>query len=71
MIEEVAKKFAVNKEDIVVLGDRLYTDIASGVNAGVDTVLVLSGEATLKDYEESEVKSEFVLTHVKELNSLL
>ena len=71
MIEEVAKKFAVKKEDIVVLGDRLYTDIASGVNAGVDTVLVLSGEATLKDYEESEVKPEFVLTHVKELNSLL
>ncbi len=71
MIEEVMKKFGVQKEEVVVLGDRLYTDIASGVNAGVDTVLVLSGESTLKDYEESEVKPTFVLNHVKEINDLL
>ena len=44
MIEEVVKKFKVDKKDVVVVGDRIYTDIASGVNAGVDTVLVLSGE---------------------------
>ncbi len=71
MIEEVMKKFAVEKEDVVVLGDRIYTDIASGVNAGVDTVLVLSGESTLKDYEESAVKPTFVINHVKELNEII
>ena len=71
MIEEIMKKEGVCKEDVVVLGDRLYTDIASGVNAGVDTVFVLSGEGTIKDYEESEAKSTFVLNHVKEINPLL
>ena len=50
-----------------MFGDRLYTDIASGVNAGVDTVFVLSGEATMKDYYESEVKPTYVLNSVKDL----
>ena len=71
MIEEVMKKFGVTKEEVVVLGDRIYTDIASGVNAGVDTVLVLSGESTIKDYEESDAKPTFVLNHVKEINGLI
>ena len=67
MINIVMKKFGVEKSDTVVIGDRLYTDIASGVNADVDTVMVLSGEATLKDYEESEVKPTYVLNSVKEM----
>lgn len=67
MIFSVMEKFGVDKCDTAVFGDRLYTDIASGVNAGVDTVLVLSGEATMKDYEESPVKPTFVLNHVNQL----
>lgn len=67
MINIVCNKFGVTKEDTVVVGDRIYTDIASGVNAGVDTVMVLSGEATLKDYEKSEIKPTFVLNSVKDM----
>ena len=67
MVFEVMKKFGRSKEETVVIGDRLYTDIASGVNAGVDTICVLSGEATLKDIEESEVKPTFVFESVKDL----
>ena len=67
MIEVVMEKFGYTKEETVVFGDRLYTDIASGVNAGVDTVLVLSGEATMEDYNNSDVKSTFVLNSVKDL----
>ena len=36
-------------EQTVLLGDRLYTDVACGVNAGIDTVFVLSGEGTMAD----------------------
>lgn len=38
-------------EQTVLLGDRLYTDIACGANAGIDTVFVLSGEGTETDIE--------------------
>ena len=65
MIYSAMKKFSATKEQTVVFGDRLYTDIASGVNAGVDTVFVLSGEATMKDLEQSDVKPTFVLNSVK------
>lgn len=67
MINVVMEKFGCTKEQTVVFGDRIYTDIASGYNAGVDTVLVLSGEATMKDYENSEIKPTFVLNSVKDL----
>lgn len=67
MIETVMKKFGADKEQTLVVGDRLYTDVASGVNAGVDTVLVLSGEATPRDLSESEVKPSYVLNGVWEI----
>ena len=42
MIFETMKKFGVPAKDAVVIGDRLYTDVAAGNNAGVDSVCVLS-----------------------------
>lgn len=65
------KKTGMSKEQTVVIGDRLYTDIACGVNAGVSTVFVLSGEGTLEDMEKSEVKPEFVMSGVKEIYNTL
>ena len=42
-------KFGYTKDESVMVGDRVYTDIASGYNAGIDTVFVLSGEGTEAD----------------------
>ena len=67
MINEVAKKFSVNKSQIVVIGDRLYTDIAAGENAGVDTVLVLSGEATIESMQNFSEKPTYVFNGVWEI----
>ena len=70
MINIAMQKFGYTKEQTVVFGDRLYTDIASGNSAGVDTVLVLSGEATINDYSESTIKSTYVLQSVKDMLKL-
>lgn len=35
-------------EDCVMVGDRLYTDIAMAVDAGIDSALVLTGESTME-----------------------
>ncbi len=53
IVESVLEKWNVHKEDIVCVGDRLYTDIAVGINAGVDTVLVLTGEAKMEDLSDT------------------
>ena len=44
----------------VLLGDRLYTDIACGAAAGIDTVFVLSGEGTEADIEKFGVQPTWV-----------
>lgn len=33
-----------------MIGDRLYTDVACGINAGIDSIFVLSGEGTEADH---------------------
>ena len=47
-------------EQTVLLGDRLYTDIACGAGAGIDTVFVLSGEGTEADIEKFGVQPTWV-----------
>ena len=47
-------------EQTVLLGDRLYTDVACGVNAGIDTVFVLSGEGTMADIDTYQIHPTWV-----------
>ncbi len=54
-------------EETAVIGDRLYTDIACGVNAGIHSIFVLSGEGTMEDVEASETKPEFIYKNIREL----
>lgn len=52
----------------LVVGDRLYTDVACGVNAGIDAAFVLSGEGTLADLEQSEVRPTWVFDDIAALH---
>ena len=54
-------------EQTIMIGDRLYTDIASGVNAGIDTAFVLSGEGTREDLAASETKPTWVFDDIAAL----
>ncbi len=67
MIYLALDKFGYKKEDAVMIGDRLYTDIASGCNAGIDTVFVLSGEGRLEDLKENGVKPAYVMDNIREV----
>lgn len=67
MIDIVRNKFGCTREETLVIGDRLYTDIASGNNAGVDTVCVLSGEASEEDIRNSEEKPTYTFRDIKAL----
>ncbi len=46
MISEIT---GVAKADMIIFGDRLYTDIATGKRHGITAVLVLSGESAAED----------------------
>jgi phosphoglycolate/pyridoxal phosphate phosphatase family enzyme len=55
------EKWGVDAAHTLVVGDRIYTDIKSGINAGCVTVLVLSGETTPEILEKSQDKPDFCL----------
>ncbi len=66
MIELALKQRGLTTADAMFIGDRLYTDIACGCNAGIDTAFVLSGEGTLEDLAKSEAKPTYVLKNIGE-----
>ena len=67
MVNCVLKKLNCKREDAVIVGDRLYTDIKTGANAQVDTICVLSGEASMEDILHGEVEPTYIFKSVKEI----
>ncbi|MBQ6701810.1 MAG: HAD-IIA family hydrolase [Clostridia bacterium] len=65
------EKEGFKKEETVVIGDRIYTDIKSGLNAGALTILVMSGETTYEILEKSVDKPDIVMEDAGELLKIL
>lgn len=61
------EKTGYTKEQTAVIGDRIYTDIKSGLNAEATTILVMSGETTYEILEASEDKPHYVMSSAKEI----
>lgn len=51
----------IEKSDILMIGDRLYTDILMAKNFGIDSVLVLSGDTTRDVVESSNIQPTYIL----------
>ncbi len=60
IVDGMLELTGMKPEELCICGDRLYTDIATGVNAGVLALCVLTGEATQGDIELSTVKPDLV-----------
>lgn len=55
ILEEALRYFGLRKEDAVIIGDNLETDILLGVNNGVETAFVTSGVHTREDVERLQI----------------
>ena len=64
MVYQALERTGTEKEDAIIVGDRLYTDIACGINAGIDTALVLSGETKKEDLANSPYTPTYVFENV-------
>jgi len=51
--EQLRTHLGCEKEEMVMVGDRLNTDILGANNYGMDSILVLSGETTRKMHEQA------------------
>ncbi len=68
IVRELARNWDVEVSEMLMVGDRLYTDIALGQTAGVQTALVLTGETKRSDLPGSPFKPDLIFEN---LNGLL
>lgn len=55
-----------SEEETIVIGDRLYTDIACGIAAGVETCVVYTGEATKEEVKNTEFIPDYEFDTIKD-----
>ena len=67
IMDYLAAREGVLKNQTAMVGDRLYTDVAAGVCNGYTGILVLSGEAGMRDVEKSEIIPHLIFSSVKEM----
>lgn len=67
MLTLAMERYGFSKDESVMIGDRVYTDIASGYNAGIDTIFVLSGEGTMADAENSDTPPTYIFKGIREV----
>lgn len=70
-VDSIIEKYGFSKDEIIMVGDRLYTDIKMGEVSQISTALVLSGETTIEDYNNSNIKADLVLNSVKDFIEIL
>lgn len=67
MIRLAMEKMGVSPHETAVVGDRIYTDIKSGLNAGAVSILVMSGETTEEILQQSADKPDIVMSSAAEI----
>lgn len=71
MVNALLEKYSVNLEDVVMVGDRLYTDIKMGEVSNISTVLVYSGETTRQMYKNSKIQADWEFDSVKDMINII
>jgi HAD superfamily hydrolase (TIGR01450 family) len=67
MVDLALERTGFAPEQAVIIGDRLYTDVACGVNAGIDSIFVLSGEGVMEDMEKYQITPTWVFPDIEKI----
>ena len=65
MVKMAAELLKIPVQDLMIVGDRIYTDMQMGFDAGCQTTLVLSGESTVATFEKAPRKPDLVFDNVE------
>jgi HAD superfamily hydrolase (TIGR01457 family) len=67
MAEMASEKMGVPLRDMVMVGDRIYTDIKMASDAGIRSIMVLTGEAAESDLHGADVRPTMVVRSVDDI----
>ena len=71
MLRGILQRHGLKPNELAMVGDRTYTDVAMGQRSGAVSVLVLTGESTLEEGEKYSPPPDFILPSIKELGEML
>lgn len=67
MMRHAMKKLGCHREETMIIGDRMDTDIIAGIQTEVDTLLVLSGVTDLEDVPSFSYCPQYILSGVGDI----
>lgn len=70
-LDYLLNHFNCPSNDVVLIGDRLYTDISFCEGEDITSILVLSGETSRSDYEMSDIEADIIVPSLLELSEYL
>jgi 4-nitrophenyl phosphatase len=70
IFEMALKKLGMKNDEVIVVGDNIDTDAAAGINAGIRTVVILTGISTHEEVLRSPHKATWTVRNFAELSAL-
>ena len=71
MFRSALNRIEAHSEDTVMVGDRMDTDVVAGIEAGLETILVLTGSTALPDIERYPFRPSRVLESIADAVELV
>lgn len=71
MVESALLKLAMSKNQVAMVGDRVYTDMKMAHDFGLISILVLSGETKEEDLSNMSPKPDYIFKSIREVISEL
>jgi NagD protein len=71
MFRSALNRIAAHSESTMMVGDRMDTDVVAGIEAGLDTILVLTGSTTVADIERYPFRPGRVLDSIADCIELI
>ena len=71
MFRSALNRIEAHSENTMMVGDRMDTDVVAGIEAGLDTILVLTGSTTVADIERYPFRPGRVLDSIADCIELI
>ena len=71
IVEACLQRTGLQAADMAMVGDRLYTDIETGLRHGMTSILVMSGETTEEMLQKSDTRPDYVFGRLSDMTELL
>ena len=71
LYQQALSTLGTTLDQTIAIGDRLNTDILGAVNAGIRSILVLTGISTVKELQKVDYQPTWVMQDIEEITEVL